>query len=189
MVANMPSGNCVRGQHGFTYLGVLFLIVLMGSLLATASEVWSTIGQRQRERELIWVGTQYAQALRSYYRASPGLAQYPAELADLLEDKRFPSPQRHLRRLYPDPLTNSLDWGLLHSFDGRITGVYSQDEGKPLIQANFPAQWSDFEGLKAHSDWQFVAEKAFLDSPAGPAQPAQPAQPGLPGQPLGATSQ
>jgi type II secretory pathway pseudopilin PulG len=186
MAANSPSGSGVHRQRGFTYIGVLFLIVLMGSMLATAGEVWSTIGQRQRERELIWVGTQYAQALRSYYRSSPGLAQYPKELAELLEDKRFPSPQRHLRRLYPDPLTNSLDWGLLHSIDGRITGVYSQDSGKPLLQTNFPAQWSDFEGLKAHSDWQFVAEKAFLDSPAGPVQPAQPGQLG---QPVGATSQ
>ncbi len=181
MVANSPSGSTAASQGGFTYLGVLFLIVLMGSALATAGEVWSTIGQRQRERELLWVGTQYAQALRSYYRSSPGLAQYPVELADLLEDKRFPAPQRHLRRLYPDPLTNSLDWGLVHSVDGRITGVYSQDTGKPLIQANFPTQWADFEGLKQHSDWQFVAEKAFLDGPAAPGQAEA--------KSLGATSQ
>lgn len=173
MAANMRSGSDAGRQQGFTYLGVLFLIVLMGSMLATAGEVWSTIGQRQRERELLWVGTQYAQALRSYYRASPGLAQYPMALQDLLEDKRFPSPRRHLRRLYPDPLTGSLDWGLLRSIDGRITGVYSQDTQRPLIQANFPTQWVDFEGLTQHSDWQFVAEKAFLDTAASAARAAK----------------
>jgi hypothetical protein len=37
-------------------------------------------------------GHQYAQALRSYYRSSPGLAQYPKELADLLQDSGFPTP-------------------------------------------------------------------------------------------------
>ena len=35
-------------------------------------------------------GGQYAQALRSYYRSSPGVAQYPQQLDELL-DNRFPS--------------------------------------------------------------------------------------------------
>lgn len=151
------------GERGFTYLGVLFLVLLMGIALAGAGQLWSTASQRARERDLLWVGGQYAQALRSYYRASPGVAQYPAALEDLLEDNRFPQALRHLRRLYPDPFTGSADWGLIRSFDGRIAGIYSQSRQRPLKQAHFPAQWVEFEGLGSHADWRFVAEKAFME--------------------------
>lgn len=152
-----------RGQHGFTYMSVLLLIVLMGSMLAAVGKVWSTVGIRERERELLWVGTQYAQALRGYYRSAQGVAQYPASLEDLLEDHRFPSVQRHLRRLYPDPLTGNTEWGLTRSIDGRITGVYSLSTQTPRKQTNFPAQWVEFENMTSYADWRFVAEKAFQE--------------------------
>ena len=73
MAACIPSGS-PHAEGGFTYLGVLFLIVVMGMALASAGELWSTSARRDRERQLLWVGTQYAQALRSYYRSSPGVA-------------------------------------------------------------------------------------------------------------------
>jgi hypothetical protein len=90
-----------------------------------------------------------------------GLAQYPQELADLLQDNRFPQAKRHIRRLYPDPISNSDEWGLLRSIDGRITGVYSRSDATPFKRSGFSAEWSGFEGLEHYSDWQFVAEQAF----------------------------
>jgi type II secretory pathway pseudopilin PulG len=168
MAANTPSGKHAQ-QGGFTYLGVLFLIVIMGMGLASAGELWSTVSRRDREKQLLWVGTQYAQALRSYYRSSPGLAQYPKALEDLLDDQRFPEPRHHLRQLYPDPIGNG-EWALQLGFDGRITGINSASVDIPLKQADFPSQWSDFNGMQRYSDWQFVAEKAFLDGANGPAK-------------------
>ena len=169
MAAFIPSGS-PQAEGGFTYLGVLFLIVVMGMAMASAGELWSTTARRDRERQLLWVGTQYAQALRSYYRSSPGVAQYPRELEDLLEDQRFPTARHHIRRLYPDPLGGTGEWGLMRGFDGRITGLYSQSQELPMKQADFPSQWSDFDGMSRYSDWQFVAEKAFLDGAAGQAK-------------------
>ncbi|WP_371368294.1 type II secretion system protein [Pseudomonas sp. QL9] len=162
MAASMGSG-----ERGFSFLGVLFVVTLMGALLATTGQLWATSGQRERERQLLWVGGQYAQALRGYYRSSPGLAQYPARLEDLLEDPRFPTPRRYLRRLYADPLTGGTDWGLVRTIDGRIAGVYSQAGGQPLLRANFPEQWREFEGMGSYADWRFVAEKAFEGNDAG----------------------
>ncbi|PYC13896.1 type II secretion system protein [Pseudomonas mosselii] len=158
MAASMPNG-----ETGFTYLGVLLLIAISSVALAATGTLWATSVQRERERQLLWVGGQYAQALRSYYRASPGLAQYPQELGELVEDNRFPAPQRHLRRLYPDPVGGQ-EWGLLRAVDGRITGVYSRSEAAPLKRSGFDAQWNGFEGLEHYSDWQFVAEQAFAES-------------------------
>ena len=168
MAASIPSGKPF-GEGGFTYLGVLFLIMLMGMGLASAGELWSTASRRDRERQLLWVGTQYAQALRSYYRSSPGLAQYPKNLEDLLQDERFPNPKHHIRQLYPDPISGG-EWILMRGFDGRITGLNSASTEKPLKQADFPAQWSDFTGMASYRDWQFVAEKSFLDGTSGPAK-------------------
>lgn len=171
MAASMLSGSAA--EAGFTYLGVLLLIAVTGIALGSTVTLWSTQGLRERERDLLWVGSQYAQALRSYYRNSPGLAQYPQTLDELLEDPRYPGIKRHLRQLYLDPITGSADWGLVRSIDGRITGVYSQSEQPPLKKTGFAAQWSDFEGLEHYSDWQFVAEKAFAESAAGPQGPVQ----------------
>lgn len=136
MAASIPSGKHAQ-QGGFTYLGVLFLIVVMGMGLASAGELWSTASRRDREKQLLWVGTQYAQALRSYYRSSPGLAQYPKELADLLDDQRFPEARHHLRQLYPDPIGQG-EWALQRGFDGRITGLNSPSTEVPMKQSGFP---------------------------------------------------
>lgn len=171
----MPNGRWPPArQRGATYLGVMFLVALMGTALASVGTLWSTSSQRERERELLWVGSQYAQALRSYYRSSPGVAQYPQHLQDLLEDNRFPSAQRHLRRLYPDPITGSTEWGLILSYDGRIAGVHSLSQRKPLKQARFPTQWVEFEGLGSYADWRFVAEKAFFQETAAGAAGSRP---------------
>jgi hypothetical protein len=94
-----------------------------------------------------------------------GLAQYPQDLADLLQDNRFPQAKRHIRRLYPDPIGNSDEWGLLRSIDGRITGVTAV-RTPPLSSAVASAPWSGFEGMEHYSDWQFVAEQAFTESAA-----------------------
>lgn len=162
----------VRGERGFTYLGVLFLIALMGTALLGTGHLWSGASQRARERELLWVGTQYAQALRRYYEHSPDVRQYPQRLDELLEDHRGPVPQRHLRRLYPDPVTRSAEWGLLRGIDGRIIGVHSLSRERPLKQGRFPPRWSAFEGMQSHAEWQFVADLVFLGDAAGGADPA-----------------
>ncbi|MFJ3487511.1 type II secretion system protein [Pseudomonas sp. NPDC090202] len=172
-------------QQGFTYLSALLLILMMGTALAAVGQVWSTAGKRDRELQLLWVGTQYAQALRSYYRSGTGVAQYPESLDELLEDHRFPSIQRHIRRLYPDPITGSNDWGLTKSIDGRITGVYSRSTQTPLKTANFPPQWQEFENMTSYGDWSFVAEKAFQEETTNRpnASAGSPGRPGSVGSP------
>ncbi|MDD1964347.1 type II secretion system protein [Pseudomonas putida] len=173
---NGSFGGGMPREQGFTYMSALLLILMMGTALAAVGQVWSTIGKRERELQLIWVGTQYAQALRSYYRSGTGVAQYPESLDELLEDHRFPSIQRHIRRLYPDPMTGTDNWGLTKSIDGRITGVYSRSTLTPLKVANFPTQWQEFENMTSYADWRFVAENAFQEStnnrPGAPGTPA-----------------
>lgn len=171
----MKAGNYRRSQHcqcGFTYLTAMFLVMLVGLALSGASEIWSAADQRARERELLWVGTQYARALNAYYQQSPGLRQYPQKLEDLLEDKRFPMPKRHLRQLYPDPIMRSTEWGLILTADGRIAGVHSRSEDVPWKQAEFPLRWEDFKDSQSYAEWRFVGDAGLLGSGALPGSSA-----------------
>lgn len=126
----MPAGSHPRAparrarSQGFTYLGVLLAIALVGLGLSGASELWSTTAQRQRMQQLEFVGQQYVQAIGSYYEASPqGLRRFPASLDDLLLDRRFPFVRRHLRQAYRNPLTGQMDWELVLDPRGGVRGV------------------------------------------------------------------
>ena len=81
------------------------LIALIGMGLAAAGTLWSTDVKRAREVELLFIGDQYRQAIRSYYELEPNQPRLPQSIDDLLEDHRRPTIVRHLRRAYRDPFT------------------------------------------------------------------------------------
>jgi len=111
-------------QRGFTYLGLLFAIALLGIGLVAASEVWVSTARHQRMAQLDWAGGQIVTAIGSYYDASPGSAKvYPTSLQELLEDRRYLTTRRHLRQVYPNAFTGQVDWTLVLTPDGRIRGV------------------------------------------------------------------
>jgi len=155
-----------RYATGFTYLTVLFIVAIMGVGLALAGEVWHTTAVREKEAALLHVGEQYRRAIQRYYVAGP--RQYPRELAALLRDSRKPGTERYLRRLYPDPVTNSDEWGIVKAPDGGVMGVYSRSEAKPLKEARFPPALESFAGAQKYSDWKFV----YLPAEAPAAKPA-----------------
>jgi len=155
-----------RPAAGFTYLTILFVVALMGVGLALAGEVWHTAAMREREAALLWTGEQYRRAIERYYLAGP--RQYPRELADLLKDSRKANVERYLRRLYPDPITNSDEWGIVKAPDGGVMGVYSRSEDKPFKEAGFKSAQADFAGARKYSDWKFVYVSPAAAQPASP---------------------
>lgn len=152
----------VKRERGFTYLTVLFVVAILSTGLALAGEVWHTSRVREKEAELLFVGNEYRQAIARYYLSGPQ-RQYPRSLEDLLKDPRAPGTVRHLRRLYPDPVTGSAEWGLVKAPDGGIAGVHSLSEASPLKIGGFRVRDAAFEGKSKYSEWQF----AF--APAAPA--------------------
>ena len=134
-------------QGGFTYLGVLFAIAVLGIGLTAASEVWVTTARRQRLEQLDWVGRQFVQAIGSYYESSPGLVKsYPRSLEDLLEDRRFPMVRRHLRQVYANPLTGAVDWELIMTPDGSIRGVRGAAGGGGWFSSVAPREYAYVPG-------------------------------------------
>jgi type II secretory pathway pseudopilin PulG len=148
----------MQGQRtttrGFTYLGVIFMLALLGSGLALLGEVWHTAAQREKEAELLFAGNQYRKAIERYFLA--GARQYPRTLDDLLQDPRRPGTERHLRTRYPDPITGKPEWGIVQAPDGGIMGVHSLSHATVIQSANFRLRDRAFEGLKKYSDWKFV---------------------------------
>ena len=138
-------------QSGFTYIGLLILVAIMSIALTGTAQLVSTEQRREREQELLFVGTQYAKAIASYRAASSGAESYPTKLEDLLEDKRFPVTRRHLRRLYPDPITRNANWGLIAGPNNGIAGVYSLSIDTPLKQAGFPKEFQDFNNAATYT--------------------------------------
>jgi type II secretory pathway pseudopilin PulG len=142
---------------GFTFVWVLLLIAVLGAGAAAGAKLWTTSARREKEAELLFVGDQYRRAIQSYYDRTPGsVKQLPPSLGDLLRDPRFPDPVRHLRRLYPDPITGKPDWGLVKMGDG-IAAVHSLSRERPFKRGGFAAQYLAFAGATRYSDWVFGA--------------------------------
>lgn len=142
---------------GFTYIGLLAVIAIMGIGLAATGEVWHTLQRRDKERELLFIGNQFRQAIGEYYEHTPGQQRrYPLELAELLKDPRYPSTQRYLRRIYTDPITGSENWGVIRGPDGEIYGVYSQSKEEPIRKGNFSLADRNFAGKTKYADWVFM---------------------------------
>ena len=175
--ANARTGGL---QSGFTFLGLLIIVMIMGAGLAATGALFSHDAQRDKERELLFVGNQFRSAIESYYRRTPGVSSaYPKTLQDLLEDKRFPMPVRHLRRLYADPVSGSMQWGLVQTPDGSgIMGVYSLSARAPVKTGNFDLRDEAFENKKHYSEWQFVYVPPPPGQAAAPGAPKTPAPKG-----------
>lgn len=149
-----PECSCARG---FSYIGLLILVAVMGIGLAAAGEIWHTAQQREKEQELLFVGGQFRRAIQQFYANTPAKARrYPLHLEELLQDPRHPGVRRYLRRIYRDPMTGKAEWGLLTGPAGEIIGVYSLSDDEPLKQANFRLAEKDFEGKVKYSEWVFM---------------------------------
>lgn len=155
------------GQRGFTYLGLLFLVALLGVVLAAAGETWRVASQRDKEAELLFVGSQFRDAIRQYVARNAATGGYPRSLDDLLRDPHQIGMQRYLRKIYVDPVTGSREWGLVKTPQGGIMGVYSVSDRQPLKTRNFAPADREFTGKKKYSDWKFV----FGAPPVDPAAP------------------
>jgi type II secretory pathway pseudopilin PulG len=156
---------------GFTFLGLMVIIVIMGVALLVVGEVWHFAQKRAKEQELLFVGEQFRRAIKSYYAHTPAANKkqpYPTNLEDLLKDPRYPSTQRYLRKIYLDPVSGSEEWGLLKNPGGGIFGVYSLSNETPIKKSNFRLLEQEFEGKTTYADWQFKHVPAVNGSkPAG----------------------
>lgn len=174
----MHSGDgFVTPQRGFTYIGLLLLVAMVGATLGVAASSWALQGQRAMEREQIWRGRAIATALGRFHAgpvavpkaparpppaasaaavAPPASAaaidgEWPRRLEDLVEDRRGLNTVRHLRRLYADPCTGKPDWALERNDLGGIVALRSRCDRPALLR----------EGLEPDAETPRLSDRRF----------------------------
>ena len=160
----MRAGNAFRRrsrERGYTLVALLALVAIVSTGLAVVGPSWADRARREREQELLRIGSLYASAIAEYRDESPGtLKTAPDSLEALLADPRFIGLHRHLRRLYPDPIQPARPWGLVRDGDGRIVGVYSQSDDAPIAQAPQRPGGILLSPARRYADWKFIAPNA-----------------------------
>jgi len=164
-----------RQEAGFTLLMVVFMVAAMIIAAAAVAPNLLTQGRREKEREMVWRGQQYARAIGLYYRK---FGKYPTKVEDLT---RPTNGVRFLRQAYKDPM-NAEDgaWRFIYvGPNGQLIGSLRQTN---LLQnaLNTPAT----AALSAFGGMQMPA----LPGAAG-AQNQAPGAPGVGTQGIGAPGQ
>ncbi|MCC2962449.1 type II secretion system protein [Massilia sp. IC2-278] len=179
MVAR-PSSN----EAGFTYVGMVFFVAMLGLVGAATLKVDTLLRRAAAEQDLLEIGAEFSEALRSYAAATPrGYPTAPPTLQDLLKDPRFPGTRRHLRKIFVDPVTGKDEWGIVYQGDKvGVLAVYSLSQAQPLKLANFDARFLNFENKEHLSEWKFTAtgQGVSVTAPNNIAPPGTPSTPGAP---------
>ena len=97
-------------ESGAILLAVLFMMAVMIIVALAVVPSFVLQARRDRELEMIHRGTEYARAVKKYYKK---FGQYPASLEQLQNTNQI----RFLRKRYKDPLTKDGEWKLLHYGD------------------------------------------------------------------------
>ncbi len=92
-------------RRGYNLVILMVLVTVMNVLVAVAMPAWSQAMQREREKELIFRGLQYAEAIRVFQTRT---GRYPVSLRELLETE-----PRSIRQLWTDPTRDDSKWGLV----------------------------------------------------------------------------
>ena len=93
MVVRLPSGSggCAE-QRGFSYLFLLVIVAVLGIAAANTVSLGANASRRDAELELLAIGAEFENALRSYRAAGvAGTRVGPQELENLLLDRRKPT--------------------------------------------------------------------------------------------------
>jgi hypothetical protein len=156
-----------RRDNGAMLLAVLFMMAVMVIVaLAVAPSLVMQI-KRDREQELIHRGTEYARAIKKYYKK---FGRYPSSLEQLENTNQI----RFLRRRYKDPLVKDGEWKLLHYGDiSMIVGANSVGTSAAQLAAQAGAARA---GLNSSSALSGVAASSQTAGAAASSQTAGAAQ-------------
>ncbi len=119
-----PLNSRRRRDSGHLLLAILLMVALM--TIALTYEAPRIVQQlkRDREEEMIHRGTEYARAIKKFYKK---FGRYPTSMEQLENTNNI----RFLRKRYKDPLTKDGKWTLLHYTDVASLLVGAGGPGTP----------------------------------------------------------
>lgn len=150
-------------RNGFTFLTAIFMVMIIGIMLGLTGQSWKTIMKREREKELLFRGSQIKEAIENWYNPKYsvngvkrlGQPQALMDLKDLLLDPHTLTPLRYLPhtyateldgknskcapdcaklKIYQDPMTGK-EWTLIRGnvLNGQITVTGPGIQGAGII--------------------------------------------------------
>jgi len=112
----------LRGTDGMVLVIVMMVATLLLVVLTAALPSIYQEGQREREEELIFRGTQYGRAVALFHRQ---FNRYPVSVKELLGTNGY----RFLRQEYRDPMDPKGKWRFIHV---SASGVLLDSKNQPL---------------------------------------------------------
>jgi hypothetical protein len=167
--AGTPQTVRKRSERGYALLVVIFLVtVLLLSTMVVATNIL-TEGRREKEKEMIWRGNQYARGVKLHFRK---LGRFPTSLDDLTKPKV--GSLRFMRQAYKDPMNKE---------DGSWRFIYVGPAGQ-LIGSLKPPQ----QNILFPQTGGVGTPANALNGPGTPAQPGAIGQQGPAGTQPGGTA-
>jgi type II secretory pathway pseudopilin PulG len=113
-----------RVEPAFTYLGLMILVAILALATSATLTLGSIAQRREAEQRLLEVGDRLSPGNHQLREQQPGgsTAATPLRSPICSRIPRYPGVRRHLRRLYPDPISGSNEWGLVAAPGGGIMG-------------------------------------------------------------------
>ena len=116
--------STTRDEKGYMLLAVMLLVTIMLIMLAVEAPRIAQQIKRSKEEELVNRGTQYAIAIKKYFRKT---GNYPTSLEQLEDTNHI----RFLRKKYTDPMTGEANWKLVHLGEAEIPLPQNRNPGLP----------------------------------------------------------
>ncbi len=147
-------------RNGFTFLTAIFMVMLIGIMLGLTGQSWKAIMKREREKELLFRGSQIKEAIENWYDPNYSVSgvKSPAgkqlmDLKDLLSNPHTLTPLRYLPqsyetklddknpkcapdcakiKLYQDPMTGK-EWTIVRGSRVGNAGEFTVNQGGGII--------------------------------------------------------
>jgi hypothetical protein len=167
--------TATMNRNGFTFLMAIFMVMIIGIMLGLTGQSWKTIMKREREKELLFRGSQIKEAIENWNNPTytidgvkwTGAPKPLMDLKDLLQNPYTLKPLRYLPHSYAaelddknpkcapdcakikileDPMTGK-EWTILRGnvLNAGLTTISTGTQGGPIIGV---ASKSDEEPLK-----------------------------------------
>jgi len=111
-------------NRGYAFLVLMMIVtILLISLTAALPSIY-TAGQREKEKELIFRGDEYARAILFFHRQ---FGRFPSSIDELLKRTNG---YRFLRHAYRDPMSPGGQWRLIHA---NAAGMLLDSKTMPIV--------------------------------------------------------
>jgi len=135
-MAKEPRKNSARGsrltahEDGYTMVAIVLGMMILAIVIMGVAPAVATVMKREREKELLFRGKQYARAIALFQKR---YGRFPTELKELYENR-----PRTIRKLWKEPMCNCPDWHVIYQNSPDALNPGGGGSGLPGIDASNP---------------------------------------------------